>query len=65
MSRNGGAFWATLKAHTNTSYTLLSVIAADNGLMFRALFTNSLGSVTSAAADLSVTAPAVRVLQLT
>ena len=64
-STNGGAFWVTLKMHTNTSYTVVSVIAADNGLMLRARFTSSVGSVTSAAAVLSVTVPPARVLSLT
>jgi hypothetical protein len=64
-STNGGASWVTLKEHTDTSYTVVSVVAAYNGLMLRARFTNSVGLVTSAVAVLTVTLPPARVLQLT
>jgi poly(3-hydroxybutyrate) depolymerase len=43
---------------TSSSFTLLSATAADDGVAFRAVATNQFGSVTSAAAKLSVRAAA-------
>ena len=57
LSENNGVTWWTLKEHTNPAYTVLHATAADNGWEFRAVYTNSNGSVTTTVAVLWVTVP--------
>jgi alpha-tubulin suppressor-like RCC1 family protein len=59
QSSDNGATWADIAGATATSYTTPATGAADNGRQLRAVFTNSAGSATSAAATLTVTTPPV------
>ena len=58
VSSNSGATWSNLSGATSTTLTTDVLGSGDNGLQFRAVFTNSEGSATSSAATLTVTAPA-------
>jgi hypothetical protein len=59
VSTNNGSTWNNISGATSTTYNLSSQ-AADNGKQYRAVFTNSVGNVNSAAATLTVhTAPIV------
>jgi hypothetical protein len=60
VSTNGGASFSNIAGATGTTLTLNSTTASQNGYLYRAVFTNSLGSTTTAAATLTVQfAPAV------
>jgi hypothetical protein len=54
VSTNGGATWSNINGATSTTYTIASATASQNGYQYRAVFTNSLGSATTAAATLTV-----------
>ncbi|MBL8344146.1 MAG: hypothetical protein JNN03_01810 [Rubrivivax sp.] len=60
-STDGGLTWAPLPGATASTITLNNVALSDHGKRFRAVIGNSLGSITSAAATLSVTAVVVPV----
>jgi hypothetical protein len=51
----GGSTWTNITGATSASYTFTAT-AAQTGYQYRAVFTNSLGSLTTAAATLTVTA---------
>ena len=53
-STDGGTNWADIAGATATSYTTPALTSADNGNQYRAVFTNSLGTMTSTAASLTV-----------
>jgi hypothetical protein len=57
VSTDGGANFNHIPSATNTTLLLSSVTAAQNGNRYRAVFTNSCGSVASAAATLNVITP--------
>ena len=54
QSSNGGATFTNITGATSTSLTLSSLTASKNGYLYRAVFTNSLGSATTTAATLTV-----------
>ena len=56
VSANGGVSFANINGATSSSYSLLTA-AADNGNRYRVVATNSVGTVTSQAALLTVTSP--------
>ena len=56
VSADGGAAWSGVPGATETTYAF-TVVAGDTGRRYRAVFTNSTGSVASNAATLTVTAP--------
>jgi hypothetical protein len=59
-STDGGTTYVNIAGATSTSLSLSSVTASQNGVKYRAVFTNSLGSATTTAATLTVLfAPAV------
>jgi len=60
-SADNGLTWAALPGAASSTLTLANVALADHGKRFRAFVSNSVGSVTSAAATLSVTAVVVPV----
>jgi alpha-tubulin suppressor-like RCC1 family protein len=61
VSTDGGATWSDLAGATAAAYTTPSTALGDNGKRYRAVATNSAGSVASSAAVLTVTAaPQVR-----
>ena len=53
-STDGGATWSDIVAATATTYTTPATTASDNGSRYRAVFTNSAGSVATAGATLTV-----------
>jgi hypothetical protein len=53
QSRNG-TNWSSITGATSTSYTISAATASLNGYSYRAVFTNSAGSATTAAATLTV-----------
>ena len=53
-SSNSGSTWTNIPGAT-TDYYLITALGTDNAKQFRAVLTNSVGSVTTAAASLSVT----------
>lgn len=57
-STDGGATWVDLAGATSTTYSATAP-AAGNGTSYRAVFTNSLGSATTAPAVLTVTPMAI------
>lgn len=57
-STDNGSTWSNIAGATSTSYTTASTTTAMNGHQYRAVFTNSAGSVTSNAATLTVNNPA-------
>jgi hypothetical protein len=60
VSTNGGSSFSNISGATGTTYTINSATAGQNGNLYRAVFTNSLGSATTATATLTVqSAPAV------
>jgi hypothetical protein len=60
QSTNGGSNWTNISGASSTTYTISAVTASRNGYLYRAVFTNSVGSATTAAATLTVlSAPAV------
>jgi hypothetical protein len=56
VSIDGGVTFTDIAGATSAGYTF-TVTSADNGHLFRAVFTNMAGSVTTAAASLSVAVP--------
>ena len=56
VSTNGGSTWAAVSGATSATYSF-QVVNANNGWQYRAVFTNSAGSVPTNAATLTVTAP--------
>jgi hypothetical protein len=54
VSTDGGLTWVNITGATSTSYTLAAVSASENNYEYRAVFTNSLGTATTAAAILTV-----------
>ena len=59
VSTNGGSSWGNISGATSTSYTTPATTYVYNGYQYRAVFTNSVGSVTSNAAVLTVLYAAV------
>jgi hypothetical protein len=60
VSTNGGASYSNISGATSTTLTLTNVTASQNGYLYRAVFTNSIGSTNTTAATLTVLfAPAV------
>jgi hypothetical protein len=57
VSTNNGASFFNLAGATGTSYGLVGAAGSQSGYEYRAVFTNSLGSATSAAATLTVNTP--------
>ena len=56
VSTDGGAAWSDVPDATSTTYAFVTT-AADNGKMFRAVFSNSLGDAVSNTAALVVNVP--------
>lgn len=54
LSTNSGTSWAEISGATATSYTTPTLGAGDNGNQYRAVFTNSLGAMTSSVAQVTV-----------
>ena len=54
VSTNGGSTYSNISGATSTTLTLTSTTAGQNGYLYRAVFTNSVGSVTTTAATLTV-----------
>ena len=54
VSADGGNTWSNITGATATTLTLSSVTRAQNTDQYRAVFTNTVGSLTSAAATLTV-----------
>jgi hypothetical protein len=54
LSTNGGGAWSTINGATSTTLTFNSVAASQAGNQYRAVFTNSGGSVNTNAATLTV-----------
>ena len=55
-SSNGGGSFASISGATHSTLTLSGVTISQNGYLYRAVFTNSIGSATTTAATLSVSA---------
>jgi hypothetical protein len=55
-SMDGGSTWSNIAGATSSTYTITGVPLSDNGIEFRAIFTNAAGSATTNAATLTVTA---------
>lgn len=49
-----GSNWSNISGATSTSYTISATTASQNGYHYRAVFTNSAGSATTASATLTV-----------
>src|SRR5439155_12044837 len=59
-STNGGVTWSNISGATSTQLVLANVKTSSNGNLYRAVFKNSAGSVSSEAATLTVQkAPAI------
>ena len=54
-SVDNGATWSDISGATSATYTLTATVTGDNGSKFRAVAMNSVGSVTSNPATLTVT----------
>jgi hypothetical protein len=54
LSTNSGSSWSNISGATSTSYTVSSTTAGQNGYRYRAVFTSSVGSATTASATLTV-----------
>ena len=61
LSINGGSSWINLSGYTNPTLTTGPLTAFENGWELRAVFTNYLGSATTDAATITVTAPTTSV----
>lgn len=57
VSADGGSTWTNVTGAGAPSLTLASVPARDSGQLYRAVFANAVGTVTSAAASLTVLSP--------
>lgn len=62
LSTNSGTTWNDISGATSTTYSF-TASSADNGKQYRAVFTNSLGSVSSNAATLTVNTPPAVITQ--
>ena len=62
VSVNGGSSWISVPGATNPTLTTGTLTAFENGWEVRAIFTNYLGSATTAAATVTVTAPTTSVV---
>jgi hypothetical protein len=60
-----GANWSTVSGATSPTLSLPAVPASLNGLQYRAVYTNTLGTTTSNAATLTVTSPPIITTQPT
>ena len=58
LSPDGGSTWIDISGATSDTESVSDVTASDNGFEFRAVYTNSVGTATTNAATLTVTAPA-------
>ena len=59
-STNGGTTWTNIAGATSTTYTTPVTVTSDNGVKYRALFTNSTVTTATNAATLTVTwAPSI------
>jgi hypothetical protein len=56
MSTNGGSTFSNIAGATSSSYVISKAATTQTGYQFRAVFTNTYGSVTTSAATLSVNA---------
>ena len=54
QSTNGGTSFSNITGATGVTYTINSPTASQNGYLYRAVFTNSVGSATTSAALLTV-----------
>ena len=54
VSTNGGNSFSNIAGATSLTLTLTNATASQNGYVYRAVFTNSVGSATTAAATLTV-----------
>ena len=54
VSTDGGSTWSNLSGATSTTFTLSTTTTSEHGYAYRAVFTNSLGSATTTAANLTV-----------
>jgi len=54
VSTNGGSTFANISGATSTTLTLSGTTASQNGYVYRAVFTNSVGTATTANATLTV-----------
>jgi hypothetical protein len=54
LSTDGGSTWSNISGATSTSYTISSTMASQNGYRYRAVFSNSIGTATTAAATLTI-----------
>jgi hypothetical protein len=61
QSTDGGSTWSNIPGATNSTYSITNAPLSDNGLEFRAVFANNLGSVTTTAATLTVNPPILAV----
>jgi hypothetical protein len=59
VSSNGGSSYSNIAGATSTTLTLTNTTASQNGSLYRAVFTNSVGSTTTTAATLTVQYPPV------
>jgi hypothetical protein len=61
-STNGGSSWINVSGATNPTFTPTNLTGFVNGWELRAVFTNYVGSATSAPAAITVTAPTTTVV---
>ncbi len=54
LSTDGGASWSNVSGATSTTLTVSGVAGTQNGAEYEAIFTNSVGSVTTSPATLTV-----------
>jgi hypothetical protein len=54
ISTDGGVTFTNINGATGTSYTIATTTLLENGYRYRAVFSNSLGSATTAVATLTV-----------
>ncbi len=54
VSTNGGASWSNVSGATSTTLTVSAVAGTQNGAEYEAIFTNSVGAVTTSPATLTV-----------
>ena len=62
LSVNGGGNWINLSGATNPTLITGPLNSFENGWQVRAIFTNYVGSTTSAAATITITAPTTNVV---
>jgi hypothetical protein len=54
VSTDGGSTWSNISGATSTIFTLSTTTTSETGYEYRAVFTNSLGSLTTMDAVLTV-----------